>query len=912
MGVVAALLAIALPTTSANAQSSGGWGSHAPEPSSHPNLAPALERASSGRPQSAGTEADGDGRIVVQVNGPSNAELHAAVEAAGGTVRNDAAGFVLAWVAPSRLGALSEDARVDSVTEARRLQPDATSQGVSQSGASVWQGAGRDGSGVKVGIVDVGFTNYTLQQPLNVPIPAGQKNLCGAAGMDGSTDHGTAVTEIVHQMAPAASLYLVCVQFDTDIAAAEQYLAGQGVTIVNASITSNLSGRGDGSGVVGQAVAAGRAAGQLWSAAAGNDGNRHFNFVGTDRENDGAVEYVGGVFPPPGPDESEIINFTLGSGDTINIQSKYDAWPVTNQEFGVCIWVAAPAPAFVGAFLGCQSGGQQTGSPKPPITGFFASGVAAGNYAMAILRVGNTTIAPRFDVYFEGNESAISRLTAGGSIGDPASSPSALAVGAYQQGTAALESFSSQGPTIDGRRKPDIAATDGVSNDVYNPFFGTSAAAPHVTGAAAIVKQLDPSLTPAQIQQFLQGRAIDAGAAGPDNQFGSGRLALGALAAGAGGPNPVLSVDPITPFPGGIAVSGYAVDPDSSVPSAVDIAIDGGAPKRIAAAGARNEPASLPSAGASHGFAMTFPLPPGTHTVCVTAINAPTTAGSNSGPTCRTGSALVARAARKRDTDFTGDQVADVAVVRPGSPAMQWFASGLPNQPFKWGDSGLGDLAVPADYNGDGRSEPAVIRPGSPMRWFISPSGNPVAFGDSTLGDIPVVGDYNGDGYADMAVWRPGSPSRLFVNGIPGSTAFGEASLGDIPVPADYNGDGRTDFAIYRQTSPGQWWINGLPSPTIFGEPGDVPLPADYNGDGRADIAVMRLAGTAEQWFVTGVGTFLFGSAPLGDIPVPADYTGDGRVDITVVRPGTPYRWFINGGSSPLWGQTPDIPTSGR
>lgn len=53
-----------------------------------------------------------------------------------------------------------------------------------------------------------------------------------------------------------------------------------------------------------------------------------------------------------------------------------------------------------------------------------------------------------------------------------------------------IEFFSSIGPTIDGRTKPDIAAIDGVSvtgaGNFENPFFGTSAAAPHVAGIAAL------------------------------------------------------------------------------------------------------------------------------------------------------------------------------------------------------------------------------------------------------------------------------------------------------------------------------------------------------------------------------------------------------------------------------------------
>jgi serine protease AprX len=55
-------------------------------------------------------------------------------------------------------------------------------------------------------------------------------------------------------------------------------------------------------------------------------------------------------------------------------------------------------------------------------------------------------------------------------------------------------------------------------------FCGTSQASPHVAGLAALLLDVDPSLTPAQVQQLIRNGAIDKGAAGFDTSFGFGRI----------------------------------------------------------------------------------------------------------------------------------------------------------------------------------------------------------------------------------------------------------------------------------------------------------------------------------------------------------------------------------------------------
>jgi subtilisin family serine protease len=105
-----------------------------------------------------------------------------------------------------------------------------------------------------------------------------------------------------------------------------------------------------------------------------------------------------------------------------------------------------------------------------------------------------------------------------------------------------LEPYSSAGPVrilfdLNGRRVlherpyPQIVAPDGVEttffyfdyfNDGVPDFFGTSAAAPHSAAVAALMWQLNPAATRAQIQAALMASCIDMGVPGFDPDSGAG------------------------------------------------------------------------------------------------------------------------------------------------------------------------------------------------------------------------------------------------------------------------------------------------------------------------------------------------------------------------------------------------------
>lgn len=78
--------------------------------------------------------------------------------------------------------------------------------------------------------------------------------------------------------------------------------------------------------------------------------------------------------------------------------------------------------------------------------------------------------------------------------------------------------------------KPDVTApsSDGMySTDKgggYTTFGGTSAATPHVAGTAALIRSVNNTLSPAEVDKTLQLTAVPLGTSGKDNLYGSGRI----------------------------------------------------------------------------------------------------------------------------------------------------------------------------------------------------------------------------------------------------------------------------------------------------------------------------------------------------------------------------------------------------
>ncbi len=215
---------------------------------------------------------------------------------------------------------------------------------------------------------------------------------------------------------------------------------------------------------------------------------------------------------------------TLAAGDDVTVAIRWaDPWGASANNYDLALYSGSTEVA--------SSTDIQAGAGDPfEFVEFTAP--AAGRYDIKIRRVSGAPTSRMQLMVGTDVDVKLSVQVADGTLPTPADSanPGMLAVGAVnvdQPGQ--IEAYSSRGPTLDGRVKPDLVAADCAPTTIEDPFCGTSESAPFVTGAAAQVLQVHPGLTPAQLAAWLRSRALPLGSPIPNSTFGAGRLDLGAL-----------------------------------------------------------------------------------------------------------------------------------------------------------------------------------------------------------------------------------------------------------------------------------------------------------------------------------------------------------------------------------------------
>jgi hypothetical protein len=401
-----------------------------------------------------------------------------------------------------------------------------------------------DGTGVRVGVISSGL-RYASQSVLTGDLPTYSQDPCTTppggfygdilsrsfGGNIQGDGEGTAILEIIHDIAPGAKLYFASASTDIELIMAKNWLATQHCDIIVDDFSVLNSGPYDGTSPVSLASADLVRQGIAYYSAVGNFAESHYaGYFTDDPQRPNKIHNF--VLDPTGQTPSdETLDFLVYPDIVVTI---FLCWyePFGQSGDDMDLYVLDPDLLDFKNPI-AESVDLQLGDGYP--TEQVSIHSLTGNVELGSLVVArkNADLTPRrFDIFFwpPWGVRLLQYIVPEGSIGNNSDAGGgAIAVGAVDVNTAqhlAVESFSSHGPTIDGRMKPEVASFDGVATTVpdFELFYGTSAAVAHVGGVAALLKQLLPWAGPDALNYYLQAFAVDLAPPGPDNISGSGRV----------------------------------------------------------------------------------------------------------------------------------------------------------------------------------------------------------------------------------------------------------------------------------------------------------------------------------------------------------------------------------------------------
>ena len=451
-----------------------------------------------------------------------------------------------------RLGSSDDLNYMNRQLELKPAYPGATPGGAAADGvgsvnADRLHARGITGQGVRVGILDFGFEGYReLQGKGMLPAPAAARAFNRAGTIEKGGVHGTACAEIVHAMAPDAEIYLAAIDGAEDqIIQAAFWLAEQGIDILSFS-GGGHAGPHNGRALLDRLVASIAGKGILWVNAAGNEGASHWGGKAVDRNRDGWID-IG-----PGGENFMVIQPKVAG---ISVLAVWDDWglnpnmPASTEDIDAYLFQYNPKTRSTN-LIG-KSVNPQRGRGKP--LEFIGTRVQAKRPYLLALRAAKLTRPVTLHVYSNA-PAVLAPQEPQGSIGIPAAGEAALAVGAVDVRTNRLEAFSSQGPTDDGRLKPEVSGPDNTRSAAYarqgGRFPGTSAACPHVSGFAALIKQMRPESRGAQLRQIILKSVRAAGSVSPNYGHGYGYIDASRLG------SPEITVDLPQPWGGQVPAKG--------------------------------------------------------------------------------------------------------------------------------------------------------------------------------------------------------------------------------------------------------------------------------------------------------------------------------------------------------------------
>ena len=445
------------------------------------------------------------------------------LESVGAIVANIGADYIETYMPVTALVPLSERDGVLKVSTILPPQSTVTSQGTTVHRSPIWNTRGYTGTGIKVGVIDSGFNGYSALMGSELPstVIARCYLLVGwfldNLSFCGSSVHGTAVAEAIADIAPDVTLYIANPLSKGDLQSTAAWMVSEGVQVINTSLEWPWDGPGDGTSYHSESplntLDTAVDGGVIWVSAAGNEAESSWHGAYLDSDSDGNLEFVSG---------DETNHVYLSAGENITIYLRWDEdWGTADSDLDLSIWDYS---SYSGWTKLDESNDAQNGTlGQEPIEVLSFTAPWSDTFHLVVRH--ESGAAPGwFQLVVWGADVEIP--ISDRSVANPAESSNTgmLAVGAANWATpSTIESFSSHGPTTDGRIKPDIVGADRGDSVSYgvNGFSGTSQASPHIAGLAALVLQRYPEYTPEQVATYLKNNALGIDTV-PNNTWGHG------------------------------------------------------------------------------------------------------------------------------------------------------------------------------------------------------------------------------------------------------------------------------------------------------------------------------------------------------------------------------------------------------
>jgi len=433
--------------------------------------------------------------------------------------------LVTAWVDINSLKSL---AALDAVKSIQEVIPPViytgkfTSEGDALLKADLTRALGADGAGIKVGIISDGVDNY-ISAVSSGDLPSDLTVLSNKIG----GDEGTAMLEIVHDLAPSAKLYFHdCGTSTIDFINSIDKLKNAGCDIIcddTGWITEPFFEDGEIAQHIEKLIST---TDIIYVTAAGNAAGSHYQGIFKDF-GDGTADFRNGS-----NSSTPYLYVKLSAGKELTAVMEWnDPFGVSGNDYDLYLFNAS-----TGDLLD-QSQFTQNGDDDPLEAIQYRNNTGADIDVVLVAYAYKAPVAKILELYVYGGFMYLNNVVSLDSIFGHAAVPGVLSCGAIRQTVPDdIESFSSRGPVTmltETRQKPDICGIDGVSITgaggfgSYSAgryyFFGTSAAAPHIAALSALLKSRFPSYSASQIESLILDNHVDLGVPGYDNIFGYGR-----------------------------------------------------------------------------------------------------------------------------------------------------------------------------------------------------------------------------------------------------------------------------------------------------------------------------------------------------------------------------------------------------